>query len=255
MFLFGSGVVLATPQGSTPYGTTLNTTPINVGLVQEVSLDIQATTKQLTGQSAYPLAVGIGTRKVTGKAKMARISGQALGTLFFGYQPSVGQTLTSFAQSGAIPGTPYQITPTVPSSGTWARDMGVVYAATGLPLQQVASGPTTGQYSVSAGAYTFASADTGLTVLISYQYTVTTTTTRTFTVANPTIGPALTFSLNLFAYDPTTNAQFSCYLYNVVASKLSMGFKLEDFMMPELDFEVYANAAGNIMQLNFADAA
>jgi hypothetical protein len=255
MFLFGSGVLLATPQGLTPYGTTLNTTPINVGLINEVSLDISASTKQLYGQQAYPLAVGIGTRKLTGKAKMARISGQALGTLFFGYQPSVGETLTSYAQSGSIPTTPFQITPTVPSSGTWARDMGVVYAATGLPLQQVASGPTTGQYSVSAGVYTFASADTGLSVLISYQYTVTATTTRTFTVSNPTIGPNLPFSLNLFAQDPTTNAQFSMYLYNVVASKLSMGFKLEDFMMPELDFEVYANAAGQVMQLNFADAA
>ena len=37
---------------------------------------------------------------------------------------------------------------------------------------EVASGPTTGQYSVSAGVYTFAAADTLLGVLISYTYKI-----------------------------------------------------------------------------------
>ena len=36
MFVFGSGVLIGTPQGGTP---------INFGLAQEVSLDVQATTK------------------------------------------------------------------------------------------------------------------------------------------------------------------------------------------------------------------
>ena len=76
----------------------------------------------------------------------------------------------------AIPTTPYQITPTVPSSGTWNGDCGVVNAATGEPLTLVTSGPTAGQYSVSAGVYTFSSADngSGISVKISYAYSWTT---------------------------------------------------------------------------------
>ena len=72
MFVFGSGVLIGTPSGGTP---------INFGLAQEVSLNIAATTKALYGQNNFPVAIGQGTRKMTGKAKLARISGQALGNL------------------------------------------------------------------------------------------------------------------------------------------------------------------------------
>ena len=75
MFVFGSGVLIGTPQGGTP---------INFGLAQEVSLNIATSTKALYGQYNFPVAIGSGTRKMTGKAKLARISGQALGALFFG---------------------------------------------------------------------------------------------------------------------------------------------------------------------------
>ena len=65
----------------------------------------------------------------------------------------------------------------------------------------------------------------------------------------------MTFSANLFAADPTTGKQFSLLLYNCVADKLALGTKLEDFMIPELDFACFANAAGQVCQLNFGDAA
>ena len=83
MFVFGSGVLIGTPQGGTP---------INFGLAQEISLNIATTTKALYGQNNFPVAIGSGTRKMTGKAKLARISGQALGNLFFGVSPSAGAT-------------------------------------------------------------------------------------------------------------------------------------------------------------------
>jgi hypothetical protein len=44
-------------------------------------------------------------------------------------------------------------------------------------------------------------------------------------------------------------------LYNCVAEKLAFGTKLEDFMVPELDFQCFANAAGQVCQLNFGDSA
>ena len=75
MFVFGSGVLIGTPAGGSP---------INFGLAQEVTLNVQTTTKALYGQYNFPVAIGSGTKKMSGKAKMARISGQALGSLYFG---------------------------------------------------------------------------------------------------------------------------------------------------------------------------
>jgi len=54
--------------------------------------------------------------------------------------------------------------------GPWSNDLGVVYAASGAALTPVAASPTTGQYSVSAGAYTFSSGDAGNAVAISYGF-------------------------------------------------------------------------------------
>lgn len=56
---------------------------------------------------------------------------------------------------------------TVQTNLVWLEDLGVTLAD-GTPLTKVATGPTTGEYSVSAGSYTFAAADAGVAVLISY---------------------------------------------------------------------------------------
>jgi hypothetical protein len=69
---------------------------------------------------------------------------------------------------------------TVPSSGNYVvtvnapfgaygADQGVTYA-NGTALMAVASNPAQGQYAVNGGAYTFAGADAGAGVLISYSY-------------------------------------------------------------------------------------
>ena len=69
--------------------------------------------------------------------------------------------------AGVIPATPYQLTAAQPN-GTWGQDDGLTIAGVaGVP---VASGPTTGQYSVANGVYTFAAADTGKAVVLNYSY-------------------------------------------------------------------------------------
>ncbi len=245
MFVFGSGVLIGTPAGGSP---------INFGLVQEVTLNVAATTKALYGQYTFPVAIGTGTKKMTGKAKMARVSGQAMGSLFFGLPPITGVTQTQFGETTNVPAsTPY--TYQVTNHTTFVADQGVVYASSSLPFKQVASNPTTGQYSVSAaGVYTFSSGDAGAPVLISYTYTVA-ASGENIAVTSQLIGPSIVFSANLFASDPGTGKQFSVLLYNCVAEKLAFGTKLEDFLMPELDFQCFANAAGQVCQFNFGDTA
>jgi hypothetical protein len=242
MFVFGSGVLIGTPAGGSP---------INFGLAQEVTLNVQTNTKALYGQYNFPVAIGSGTKKMAGKAKLARISGQALGSLFFGMTPSVGVVQTQFGETTTVV-TPYTYTTTY--HATFVADQGVVYASSSLPLKQVASNPSQGQYSVSAGVYTFSSADASQNVLISYTYT-NATSGESIAVNSQLIGPSITFSANLFASDPGTGKQFSVLLYNCVAEKLSFGTKLEDFLIPELDFQCFANSAGQVCQFNFGDAA
>lgn len=64
--------------------------------------------------------------------------------------------------------TPWQVTPIQPY-GPWGSDLGVTYA-NGTALVVVSGPPTVGQYSVSAGVYTFAEADANAPVLISYGF-------------------------------------------------------------------------------------
>ena len=244
MYVFGSGVLIGTPSGGSP---------INFGLAQEVSLNISTTTKALYGQNNFPVAIGSGTRKMTGKAKLARISGQALGNLFFGVNPSIGGVQTQFGEITSVPAvSPFIYSTTFHSN--FVADQGVVYASTGLPLRAVSAAPAAGQYSVAGGVYTFSSADAGTAVLVSYSYGVA-GSGESITVTSQAIGPSITFSANLFASDPTTGKQFSLLLYNCVAEKLAFGTKLEDFVMPEFDFQCFANAAGQVCQINFGDAA
>ena len=54
--------------------------------------------------------------------------------------------------------------------GPWASDLGVAYTATGAPLTAVSASPGAGQYTVSAGAFSFSTTDAGQSISISYGY-------------------------------------------------------------------------------------
>ena len=54
--------------------------------------------------------------------------------------------------------------------GPWGADLGVTYAATGAALIAVAGAPSAGQYAVTGGLYSFAAADAGAAVALSYGY-------------------------------------------------------------------------------------
>lgn len=72
-----------------------------------------------------------------------------------------------------VPAAPCQVTVQQPS-GAWAQDDGVTYA-NGNALTAVTGTPSAGQYNAPSaaapGIYTFASADIGQNMLISYSYT------------------------------------------------------------------------------------
>ena len=244
IFQFGSGVLLGARTDIA------GATPVNFGLVQEVHLDLSFTTKELYGQNQFAVAIGRGTAKMTGKAKMAQISGLAFNNLFFGAALSSSYTASSLGEAASVPAnSPYTVT--VAHEGSFIADYGVVFAATGLPLSLVASSPGAGQYSVSAGVYTFNAADAGKAVLISYIYTAT--GGQKIPLVNQPVGTTPTFSAQLFTSFQGKTATVS--LYNCVSSKLAYATKLEDFTVPELDFAIFANASGNVLDWSFSEAS
>jgi hypothetical protein len=240
-FGFGSGILIGTPVGGSP---------IEFGVLQDVSVDFSFAVKELTGQYQFPLAVARGKGKVDGKAKFASINGTALANLFFNATPTVGQKLWSYNEAGTIPTTPFTIT--VANGATFNADLGVKFVSSGLQLVRVASGATTGQYMVNTttGLYTFAAADTGKAVLLTYIYTQAVIGTNTI-IGNPLMGVAPNFQIDFFQANPNVaGAQWSLRLFSCMSSKLTLASKIDDFEIPEFDFSAFANAANSIGELN-----
>jgi hypothetical protein len=249
MKLFGAGIMAATPLIDAFGNTISNPTPAPFGIMENVSLGFEFEQKPLYGAFQFPVAVGRGKGKVTGKVKQAKIYATLFNTMFFG-QPT-NQTAGFFAMFNdttgtAIPTTPYQITPTVPLSGTWDTDEGVAFGVLdqAVPLVRVASSPSTGQYAVSAGVYTFAAADTGKTVYINYRYTASVTGASKVTVNSLLMGYAPTLQLDLSV--SYAGKYFTIRLPNALPSKWTWDFKNDDWTIPEYDFECFADGSGNI---------
>lgn len=246
MKLFGSGLMWGTPLTNSAGAAIANPTPLILGVLQDTEIDIKYETKKLHGQNQFPAAVGRGKGSITGKAKWAELYGAMLSTLVFGQAATAGLTsIVGDTVGAAIPSTPFQITPTVPGGGTWAADLGVISAATGRPLTRVASAPATGQYSVAAGVYTFAAADTGQTVYINYRYTATSTVAQKSTVVNQPMGYSPTFRCDL--YVPYNGASLVLTLESCISDGIKMGFKNDDFTIHDFSFEAFQNAAGQLL--------
>lgn len=258
MYSFGSGVLIGTRTDQPTPLSPVTYTPVNFGILQDVTIEETASIKELTGQYQYPVAIARGTIKTTGKAKMAKISGLAFANLFYGNPssgqagPIAGQVATSFSEHQVVSASD---TVTVTYSASFVEDAGVVYAATGLPLTLVGSSPAPGQYSVAAsgspGTYTFNSSDAKQPVLITYTYSLS--SGQQFTVQNQLSGTTPVFKAKF--YTTYQNQSVSLQLNACTSSKLSFQTKLEDFVMPEFDFSCFADASNNVMTWSFSEVS
>jgi hypothetical protein len=240
MFEFGSGTLWGFPASG---NVATNPTPMKFGTLQDVSLDISADVKQLYGQKQFPEAVARGKCKITGKSKFAAINGKMFNDLFFGQTLGTGMVKVSLDEVQSV----VAGAATVANSAQYVQDWGVRYTATGLPLTKVASAPAVGQYSQTGGTYTFNTGDNGSgNVQISYTFTASASGTQ-LNIKNQLMGFAPTIQVLLETVYNTN--QFSVLLYSVVASKLSFTTKQEDFIIPEFDFEAFANAAGQVIDI------
>jgi hypothetical protein len=248
--LFGAGNMYVTQLFDAFGNAPAVPSPYPLLVMQEASIDDTSQLKKLFGQNNRAYAIARGETTTTIKVKNARVLANVWNSIYYGQTLSAGllAVFTDNTLGTAIPTTPFQITITPPSTGVFRADMGVINAGTGNLMKRVASGPTAGQYSVNeaTGVYTFASADnvSGVLVNINYEYFASTAAGFNQTVRNLPMGAAPTFrarlNVNFQGKNVTIDAR-SC-----VCTKFTLPFKNTDFAVPELDFELQDDGAGNV---------
>ncbi len=226
-----------------------NSTPVPLGVMQDISIQFTGDMKPLYGNQQWPVAFARGKLKLEAKAKLARINGRLFNDLFFGSTMTTGQILTALGELATVPSA-VAYTVTAANGATFALDLGVYYAATGMPFTKVAAAPTIGQYSVSAaGVYTFAAADASAAVALAYTYTAT--SGQTITLNQQSMG-----AIPVFKGVFTTSYQgkvMTLTLNNCASAKLGFATKQDDWTIPELDFEACADASGAVGTLAMSE--
>jgi hypothetical protein len=228
--------------------------PDQFGILQDVQIEWDWTTRELWGQFQFPVDIARGQGKITGKAKFARIFGAIYGDLFFGQTPTTGQLTVSDSEAAVVPsGSPYTVT--VANAANFADDLGVFYASganAGNRFTRVTTPSSSGQYSVNpaTGIYTFAAADTGAALLISYLFN--STGGKKVALTNRLMGFTPTFKATFYTSKTTQGvpAGLALVLNACTASKLSLPTKTDDYEIQEFDFSAFADPAGAIGTLS-----
>ncbi|MBN8905852.1 MAG: hypothetical protein J0H19_18705 [Rhodospirillales bacterium] len=242
-YAFGAGSVIALVDGKTP---------VKVGTLQDIEIDVSSDTAMLYGQNQYPVAIGRGKGKVEGKAKTGQIDLNLINSVYQqGTIDTTGYEKLVELEAGAVPSsTSYDIQ--VTNHTGFVSDMGVYYASTGVQLTQVDAGSeASGKYSIDTdtGTYTFASADADASVLISYTYKAT--TGQQITLTNALMGDQPVFELFLQEgfndFGARTNTTMR--LHRCISSKLTFPFKNTDFALSEFDFSCFADNLDRIFTM------
>lgn len=229
---FGCGLLWGTPSGGQP---------IPFAALQDVSVDFSQDNKMLYGSNKFPLEVAGGKGKIELKASVGRIDPVLFNSIYWGGTQTTGVILAASGEAATIPATPYTVT--VANAATFRTDLGVYDTALGVFLTYVASGPTTGQYSVNitTGVYTFAAADTLRAVLIYYTYTAATGGYKIVGL-NQQLGSVNQFKATL---TNSYNGKQSFFEFpKCVSTKLNFPFKQDDFLLPGFDFSAFDDGTG-----------
>lgn len=245
-YLFGAGKIFATPLQDVHGNPITNGTPVEVGVLQSTSVDISFDLKELYGRGQFAVDAARGKGSIKCKATMGRINGALLNSVFFGGVVTEGG-ITAVAQTINGEVVAPSVTPVVPNSGTFVKDLGVTDAKA-VPLKRVASAPIAGQYSVdeSTGVYTFAAADVGKTVFISFKYTATVAGAKSGIVSNLDMGYTPEFSVDLFR--DYKGKFFGMEFFRCVSNKLAFSSKQDDYDLPEFEFQPMADDLGRVFK-------
>ncbi len=241
---FGTGSVFALVSGLTP---------VKIGVLQDIEIDISAAVSELYGQLQFPVAVGRGKAKISGKAKTGQLDINMFNSLFYGGTIDTTQYRKVVESSAATAGAsaPTFSVGTVGSSGI--TDLGLYYSATGVQLNySTAAAPTIGNYTnTSTGLYTVSTAESAATaLLVSYDY-LSTGNGNQLVVQNLNMGIQPVFQLELYEgfTDFGTRTNFDLKLNRCVSTKFNMPLKNSDFMVADFEFSCFADSSNNVFTL------
>ena len=248
---FGAGQLYALPGAFS--GGSFNASPVWFATLQDVDINIDATIKELRGQYQFPDDTAISDKKITWKAGYGRFSIDTWNNIYYGDVISTGSNSGGTGPGGGVPQVQEQVTLNSTSyvvvhSAAFTQDMGVIYGSNLQLLQKVPSGPLTGQYSVSAGTYTFAAGDNAKSVLISYRYSIA--TGRVLVVQQHTQGWGPTFEMVLSQPYQELTSDIPNYLdlYACKCGKLTAPLKRADYTISDLEGQAFANSAGFVAE-------
>lgn len=221
-----------------------NAKPSFMGVLQDLEIDIDVSLKELVGAYKMPVDVAPANMKVTGKAKFARIQGASVNNLLLGQTETDNAGIDmAVAETFSVPATsPY--TYSTANASKFIEDLGVFYA-NGVQLQPVTSSPSQGQYSVSAGVYTFAAADAGASMAVYYSYTATTLVQ--LSLANQFMGSGPVFELvaKQDYFVQGVEKKLILKLNACRASKWTLPFKNTDYTIQDFELAAFADANNN----------
>lgn len=221
-----------------------NLTPVRFSVLQKVDLEFSYKLKELRGQAVYPITAGASDGKLSGKMTLATYSGQLFASAFWGSPASAAGISVTEDEVHVVPAsTPWQVT--IAAAKT---DLGVIYATSPVgsfqkQLTPVAAPTTQGQYSFApaTGIYTFTTLDAGANIYISYEGAGA--NNSLWTIPNPISGQPPSFQVNFAGFWNGVPYLFTFPF--CMSEKLTWGTKLNDFVMPEIDFEVFSGTESN----------
>lgn len=252
VYEFGSGILTGTRTDASGLQT-----PRRFGVLQDVSIDFAGDIKQLFGTNQYPVDVARGKTKIDGKAKFAALQAAAYNELFFGQTLATGQSKYAYNERTTLASSTGAVSYTIANAAsTPLVDKGVFYGGTGsnAGVQLTAtttSPPASAQYNfaTATGIYSFAPEDSLATVLINYVYNVA--TGYHINIDQQFMGTTPRFGLTLFQVFDSNHMVLE--LHNAVSSKLTYPTRIDDYVINEMDFSAFSNAADSVGVWNFAE--
>lgn len=221
------------------------------GVTQEWQIDFAQEIVTILGPNKVAVDSAPGELKITGKIKFARFMATTFGNLMFGVAPTsaAGFDIIGPENHSSIPATTFTVT----SGATFTEDLGLYYHNTGVALVPVTAAPTAGQYIAGAagvGTYTINAADESVAGGIDAFYMVSTTNLFEVDINQQLMGTGPVVELDFavpYAVQGVTK-KFNLQVFSARISKMPLQFKNKAYMVPEVDFTVFANAAGQIIR-------
>lgn len=245
---FGAGQIFLNPSTSVGNAPT-SATPQILATLQDFSMDISATIKELRGQYQFPDDTAISDKKITWKSGSGRFDIDLFNNTFFGESAiNAGGTPQAVQEAHTIPASSTYTVTVTNSADTPLEDLGVQYASSGQKFTNVGSASLTavGQYKYSAGVYTFYLGDAGVDVLISYNYTLATGRKLTVQQHVQGYGPQVEIFASLPYQELTAGVPNYVHLYACKVTKLGIPLKRADYLICDLEGEAYAAASGAV---------